>query len=176
MLNRKCGDCTLCCKLLPVVELGKNAGQRCDHQRAGKGCMIYAKRPPACALWSCKWLVNDGTAGLPRPDRAHYVIDIMPDYVTMTLETGVSVRVPVQQVWVDPQHKNAWRTPEFRKFMQQQAATRGLATIIRWSSRDAVTVFPPAMSSDREWHEMSGQIEARTRIERKILAAEGGMR
>lgn len=168
-MARKCGDCSLCCRLLPVVELGKNAGQRCDHQRAGKGCMIYATKPFSCAVWNCKWLVDAETAGLPRPDRAHYVIDIMPDYVTMTPEGGQSIRVPVQQVWVDPQHKDAWRTPEFREFMELQAATRGMATIIRWSSRDAVTVFPPAMNSDNEWHELSGQIEARNDMERKIF-------
>lgn len=169
-MARKCGDCTLCCKLLPVVELGKNAGQRCDHQRTGKGCSIYADRPVSCSLWSCKWLVDTETAGLPRPDRAHYVIDIMPDYVTMTPQDGAPIRVAVQQVWVDPRHRDAWRTPEFREFMQQQAADRGMATIIRWSSSDALTVFPPVMSSDREWHEMSGQVEARNNLERQIFS------
>jgi hypothetical protein len=168
--GRKCGDCTLCCRLLPVVDLGKNAGQRCDHQRSGKGCMIYANRPPSCVHWSCKWLVNDGTAGLPRPDRAHYVIDIMPDYVTMTPEGGDPIRIPVQQVWVDPQHRDAWRTPELREQMARLAATDGMATIIRWSSSDALTVFPPAMNSDNEWHELSGQIKARNDMERKIFS------
>jgi len=33
-MNRTCGGCTLCCKLLPVRELKKPANTRCQHQRA----------------------------------------------------------------------------------------------------------------------------------------------
>jgi len=40
-LMRQCGGCTLCCKLLPVPPLEKLAGQRCQHQRHGKGCAVY---------------------------------------------------------------------------------------------------------------------------------------
>ena len=39
-MTRQCGSCTLCCKLIPVEELHKAAGQRCQHVRAGKGCSI----------------------------------------------------------------------------------------------------------------------------------------
>jgi len=60
----------------------------------GKGCAIYAKRPMSCALWNCRWLVNDDTAELSRPDRSPYVIDIMPDYVTV-LDRETGVRRPI---------------------------------------------------------------------------------
>ena len=30
---RRCGGCTLCCKLLPMPELDKRAGKPCQHQR-----------------------------------------------------------------------------------------------------------------------------------------------
>lgn len=167
--RRKCGDCTLCCRLVPVVELGKKAGARCEHQRHSKGCRIYADRPHSCVMWSCRWLVDDEVNGLPRPDRSHYVIDIMPDYVTLTQEDGTVFEIPVVQVWVDPQYRDAWRAPEMRLYMARMADRHGMATIIRWSSSEALTVFPPAISSDREWHEMSGLIEARTAIERQVL-------
>src|SRR5262245_54343180 len=65
--GRRCGDCTLCCKLLPVRELHKKGGERCQHQKAGKGCGVYNKpaMPPSCGLWSCRWLVQpDETAEL----------------------------------------------------------------------------------------------------------------
>ena len=39
--HRRCGDCQLCCKLLPVRELSKGASERCRHQRVGKGCTVY---------------------------------------------------------------------------------------------------------------------------------------
>jgi hypothetical protein len=69
--------------LLPVKELGKGAGERCRHQR-GLGCKVYHQLKtvsPSCAMWTCRWLVEDDTSDLSRPDRSHYVIDVMPDYV-----------------------------------------------------------------------------------------------
>ena len=67
--TRRCGDCQLCCKLLPVGALGKAAGERCRHQRHHKGCAVYRKRgfPSECGAWSCRWLVEDDTADLSRP-------------------------------------------------------------------------------------------------------------
>ena len=38
---RQCGDCQLCCKLLPVKSLAKLAGDRCSHQKHHKGCDVY---------------------------------------------------------------------------------------------------------------------------------------
>lgn len=68
-MKRICGDCQLCCKLMPVEEFDKPANCRCEHQRTGKGCAIYADRPMSCALWNCRWLVDTECAGLPRPER-----------------------------------------------------------------------------------------------------------
>src|SRR2546423_255596 len=110
-MTRACGDCQLCCRLLPVKGiLNKPAGARCKHQKFGKGCMVYHRpgMPPECAIWNCRWLVNDDTADLPRPDRAHYVIDLIPDYVTLVNdETGEKQNVEVVQVWIDPKHPAA---------------------------------------------------------------------
>lgn len=63
---RRCGGCTLCCKILPVRELAKPANTRCQHQRTGKGCAVYARLAqvsPACVFWSCRWPMraNGGT-------------------------------------------------------------------------------------------------------------------
>jgi len=82
-MTRQCGDCQLCCKLLPVKSLAKLAGQRCSHQKHHKGCAVYkqlGRVSPECRLWNCRWLVADDTAELSRPDRSHYVLDLMPDF------------------------------------------------------------------------------------------------
>src|SRR5215471_3194906 len=121
--KRRCGGCTLCCKLLPVhhgahndvgIDLPgswhKAAGERCRHQRSGKGCAVYRKAgfPSACLFWNCRWLVSDDTDDLRRPDRAHYVIDVMPDFITLTdNETGEKHTIEVIQVWVDPDYRDA---------------------------------------------------------------------
>ena len=76
--KRKCDACTLCCKLLPVEELGKLANQKCQYQK--DGCSIYPNRPLSCNVWACGWLMNE-TDDIERPDKIHYIIDIRPDIV-----------------------------------------------------------------------------------------------
>src|SRR4051794_9187127 len=122
-MNRQCGSCTLCCKLIPVPPLDKKAGERCKHQRS-TGCRIYSKRPRDCRLWSCAWLVNNiNGRPLPvsRPDRTHYVIDIMPDYVTVESE-GRTGRLTVIQIWCDPDYPDAHRDPDLRAWLDELAA------------------------------------------------------
>jgi hypothetical protein len=162
---RKCGECGLCCKLLPVKSLGKPANTRCQFQRMSKGCTIYAKRPFDCQTWACRWLVDPATAGLPRPDRSHYVVDIMPDFITIDQHDGAGpVDIPVLQIWVDPAYPDAHRTPALREYMQRMAVEEGMAALVRWDSKRAVTVFAPFFSSDGQWHEREGTCRAEERI------------
>src|SRR5215475_5729348 len=98
---RHCGTCTLCCRLLPmrknrdtkyvvtavamgmispqesmavVPDFDKLSGERCQYQRS-KGCSVYARRPFGCRVWNCRWLTNDDTNAMARPDRVGYVVD-----------------------------------------------------------------------------------------------------
>lgn len=152
--KRQCGGCTLCCRLTPVKSMNKDAGERCRHQRTGKGCAIYARRPMDCATWFCRWLINDDTADLSRPDRSHYVIDMMPDYVTMIDNgTGKRTNIPCLQIWVDPKHREAHRDPALRRYMERAAEQHGFVTLIRFNQSDGFVIFPPAMAADRQWHE-----------------------
>jgi hypothetical protein len=152
--KRQCGGCTLCCKLTPVKSMNKDAGERCKHQRTGKGCAIYARRPMDCATWFCRWLINDDTADLSRPDRAGYVIDMMPDYVTIRDNTGKKPpqHIPCLQIWVDPHRREAHRDPALRRYMER-SGERGFASLIRFDQSDGFIVFPPSMTADRQWHE-----------------------
>jgi len=155
-LPRSCGGCSLCCKLVPVKELGKAAGTRCKHQRTGKGCMVYGSgsMPHSCRLWSCAWLT--GSFSGRRPDRAHYVIDILPDFVELRDNTtGKLTVVPVVQVWCDPGFPDAHRDPDLRAYLETRGRD-GVAALVRWSNREAIGLFPPSMSADGCWHEMPG--------------------
>jgi hypothetical protein len=166
MTRRECGDCQLCCKLLPLKDnepwrdgppINKPAGVRCPHQKHHKGCAIYAKRPFCCQMWNCRWLVNDDADELSRPDRSHYVIDVMPDYVTLQPHDGGPPQdIQVVQIWIDPKHPEAHRDPALRRWMFRRAQ-EGIATIIRFNAVDAITVFPPPLDKDGEWHEIAGQ-------------------
>jgi len=160
--GRRCGSCTLCCKLLPIRAFAKPANQRCQHQSAAKGCRIHPDRPMECRTWSCRWLSDPSTAGMPRPDRAHYVIDLTPDYITMQSEGGETRQVGVMQIWVDPAHRSAYRSPELRAWMLKMATQHNAAFVVRFNNKDdAILIFPPPLCADRQWHETTGQMEVR---------------
>lgn len=171
--GRVCGGCTLCCKLPPIPgpPLHKPAGVRCCHARTGKGCTIYPTRPMSCRTWACRWLADAETAGMPRPDRCHYVIDIKEDFVEMVPEDGGErLRWGVIQVWVDPAYRDAYKAPELRAYMLRMATEHRMATIIRYSSREAITIFPPPLAADREWHEIhDGKIVSRDDDGRQVM-------
>lgn len=175
MIQRQCGACQLCCRLLPVPPLDKKAGQRCTHQKFGKGCAVYrtSRMPRECGVWTCRWLVNDDTADLSRPDRSHYVIDVMPDFITVIdNESGEKRHVQVVQVWCDPKHRDAHRDPALRAYLFRQGE-RGIAAIIRFDSRDAIIVIPPQLAHDSQWHEANTGIKEKTHTLLDLLHALG---
>jgi len=150
---RHCGDCQLCCRLLPVKEFAKPVNTRCQHQKFGKGCGIYARRPNSCRYWSCRWLVGDDTADQARPDRSHVVIDLVPDFITVNPNDGSEpTTVPVVQIWVDPKYPDAHRAPAIRAYMARRGDD-GVAALVRWDNKRGLIIFPPAMCGDDQWHE-----------------------
>jgi len=177
-MTRQCGDCQLCCKLLPmkaarvpadqhpvaramfghpntIKEFDKPAGERCPHQKHHKGCAVYDKRPLGCRIWNCRWLTGDDTEKMSRPDRVHYVIDILPDFVVAEDGTNAQ-RIPVIQVWLDPDYPGAIDDPELRAYIMRRGA-EDCATLVRLDARRAVTVLPPTLCSDGQWHIIGGE-------------------
>jgi hypothetical protein len=152
---RSCGGCSLCCRLLPMPELHKPANTRCQHQKFKKGCAIYARRPSSCMHWSCRWLLGNDTADMPRPDRCHYVLDPMPDFITMrSNETGETVvHYEAVQIWLDPRFPDAHKDPALRRYLERRAEERTVG-LIRLSGQEAFALFAPSMSEDRQWHEV----------------------
>ena len=154
-MTRRCGDCQLCCKLVPVKSLGKTAGRRCRYQKAGKGCTVHARLEtvsPSCRYWNCRWLVNDDTGAMSRPDRAHYVIDIMPDFITIRNdETGEAQHVEAVQVWLDPDYPEAERDPPLLAYLERRSHENKCG-LLRWDNARGVVVFPPKLSADGQWH------------------------
>jgi hypothetical protein len=174
---RRCGDCQLCCKLVPVASLGKGAGTACKFQKFKKGCTVYrsADMPFECGVWNCRWLINDDAADLSRPDRSHYVIDLMPDFVTIRNdETGEVENVQVVQIWIDQAYPQAHRDPALRRWLYRRAE-EGIAALIRFNERDVLTVFAPPFDPGGEWHEIDSGISInRTHSVEEVVMALGG--
>jgi hypothetical protein len=110
--GRSCEGCTLCCKLLEVVELGKPAATWCQHCNTGVGCRIYADRPPGCRGFFCGWLANGDVPMHWRPRESRMVIDFQPLKKRMV-------------VHVDPGRADAWRRPPYHGELQVMATRMG---------------------------------------------------
>jgi hypothetical protein len=145
-----------------VKTLGKSAGARCKHQRGvllerGPGCAIYQQAgfPMECRLWSCKWLVEENL-DLPRPDQGHYVVDIVPDYITAT-QYGKTTTVPVIQIWVSPQYPEAHREPRLRAWLEKMSQ-EGWCALVRHDQTSTMFLIPPLMSSTGAWEEKGAEM------------------
>jgi hypothetical protein len=147
---------------MPAPMFNKPADQRCQHQRHGKGCAIYPSRPFPCRVWSCGWLMNDDTADQRRPDRAHYLIDPSPEFITCEDNvTGERHRIPIVQIWVDPKYPDAHQDPHLRGWIER----RGLVALIRYSERTGFTLWPPALTSGTGWRTKHGIFEHQHSVE-----------
>ena len=98
MTARRCGDCTLCCKVMAVEALGKPGGTWCTHCKPGRGCLIYDTRPDECRDYSCLWLTDPWFGEHWRPSRSKLVLTLSED--------GIEIRC-------DPGFPDAWRKEPF---------------------------------------------------------------
>lgn len=72
--ERTCGQCSECCTVMRIEELGKPSGHRCEFVTK-EGCSIYAQRPHPCRMFECLWLMGFGAKG-HRPDRSNVVLHV----------------------------------------------------------------------------------------------------
>lgn len=67
-----CGTCSVCCRAMGVIEIGKAPGAWCSHCTK-PGCGIYTARPSSCVEFQCEWLAR-GLAPDLRPDVSHVLM------------------------------------------------------------------------------------------------------
>lgn len=171
-ITRSCGDCQLCCTLVPVRELGKGANARCGYQRFAKGCTIYDRRPMPCRLWSCRWLTDSTTIAMRRPDRAGYVIDMMPDYIDITdNDTGETRKVEVVQIWIDPKRPTAYQSDKALLAWLTDQSTRGTLALLRSGSTHAEVLMP----HEGRWCIVAGQSSGRDHTADEIIQFMAGV-
>lgn len=75
--SRECGNCTVCCKVLPIksLEMNKTSHVLCEHCGEGQGCRIYAMRPSLCRDYYCGWRMWDALPDDWRPDQSGVFVD-----------------------------------------------------------------------------------------------------
>jgi hypothetical protein len=73
-----CGECTACCDVIGVLELGKPYYARCEHLNCG--CGIYTSRPQQCAQYRCAWHAGMlGDRVDRRPDKTGVIFQYEPE-------------------------------------------------------------------------------------------------
>ena len=51
----ECGNCTICCRDLHIIDTNSKEGEYCKHCEINVGCKIYNERPEACQIFECCW-------------------------------------------------------------------------------------------------------------------------
>jgi hypothetical protein len=107
-LGKSCGECTLCCRVLVIDELDKDAGILCSNCTVSAGCKIYKKRPQVCRDYLCEWMTDRTMPPQLRPDRTGTILQEDPDSEEF-------------QAVVDPKTPMAWRHPLVFKLLVAKA-------------------------------------------------------
>ena len=70
----ECGECTACCKFLPINDgiLVKEENKLCTF--CERGCTIYDERPESCVNFNCVY-ITDGYDKSLRPDKTGVIFD-----------------------------------------------------------------------------------------------------
>jgi hypothetical protein len=129
--GRRCGTCTLCCKVMTVEELNKPNGQWCPHCIKGRGCGIYADRPNDCRTFHCGYLLWPALGEHWLPARSKLVVRYKPDGMEIVIH-------------VDPGFPSAWRVePYYSEIRRMAAIVEGTAyTVFVQIGRRIFAVFP----------------------------------
>lgn len=66
-----CGECSVCCSVIQVPELGKPPGLPCTRLRYdGQGrCGVHRTRPASCREFECAWRLGLAGGAARRPDK-----------------------------------------------------------------------------------------------------------
>src|SRR4051812_6178776 len=128
--GRRCGTCTLCCKVMTVQEINKPNGQWCPHCLKGHGCGIYSDRPNECRTFNCGYLLWPELGEHWFPARSKLVVAFKP---------GMEIIIHV-----DPGVPNAWRAEPYYSEIRNMAgnAVETGHTIFVQIGRRVIAVFP----------------------------------
>jgi len=105
---RPCGDCTFCCKVMAVPEVGTKAGTWCSECQIGVGCKIYEDRPESCQVFGCAWAMS-----LDFPEEAR------PDRVKVMFHLDEIHGLPILLARCDPGRPLAYRKPLVADMIQK---------------------------------------------------------
>ena len=104
MTFNSCGDCTLCCKLLPIEDkdLSKDHSVLCNH--CDKGCTIYEDRPESCVNFNCNFIEDNLDISL-RPDNTNIIFE--------------KIRTKIYMGLIDPSFADSWKSDTVDSYIEE---------------------------------------------------------
>lgn len=129
--GRRCGSCTLCCKLLEIAELEKPVNRWCDLCDVGKGCRAYDDRPRSCRSFHCGYLMLPQLDAAWHPSAAKLIVCLDPDVKKIFIV-------------VNPDRPQAWRREPFysRVKLWARDATQAGGQVIVCLGQRQIVVLP----------------------------------
>jgi hypothetical protein len=171
---RQCGDCNSAASSCPSDRSARAPASGANISattKAARSMRAWPRCRPSAGCGVCRWLAEADTADLRRPDRSHYVIDVMPDFVTLRNdETGELEHIQVVQIWVDPRFPDAHREPALRAYLERRAEER-IVGLIRFDDTNGFVLFPPKLSSNGQWNEARSSVRTETHSPEQLLRA-----
>ena len=80
---RNCGDCTLCCLLLPVPGVKVGINTNCQH--CTNKCEIHDKRPNICRSFECEWILEDDMSEELKPNKCNVIFEYINEESVLCL-------------------------------------------------------------------------------------------
>ncbi len=112
---KTCGECTLCCELLPIGEINKSPNTLCKDCTLNKGCNIYNNRPESCKNFNCSYLTSDDMGESLKPNICNIIFEVVTD----TIHLGL----------VHYNHLDAWKNKQVQDYVQT-LNDKGISVII----------------------------------------------
>ena len=126
---RECGDCTMCCKIMGIIELDKPPGIWCGHCKPARGCAIYESRPRECRTFVCGWLHSPDLDERWKPSVCKFLL----------MDSDGDT-----QIVVDPARPDAWKKEPYYscfKAWAQRGLDEGAKVIVAIGKR-AIVILP----------------------------------
>jgi len=90
--ENKCGECTVCCTVLPISWLNKPANTPCKHCLVGGGCNVHLTKDSECKDFNCAYIQSGNTHVELRPDNCGIMFERLSDNIFYgTVVPGVEV-------------------------------------------------------------------------------------
>lgn len=149
-----CGDCTGCCTVFEVKDVGKAFGEPCKHLGptlfGGTGCQIYATRPDACQRYVCLWLDSQRRVEVERMPE-----NLRPDVTKVVMGWPWGEDRETLFVYPYPGHELAWRKPPVSDHLRMILSRGGKIVVVMNNRRLAIKGDMAFFGTEDEFAELA---------------------